>query len=229
MPRRPTISLAAASLVVAAAATAEPVPCADPMLAVEAPDPATAARVCTEAIAAKAHPTTCSLTQSRPVTIEIRPEIHGPADHCAGLYACGSDRVTLIPPDAVRQVMPEGSVFAVLDPATYYDSLVVHELAHALMDQADCALPRCAADTEYVAYALQIDSLPEAAQDRIRNWRDVPDDVPAERLNDFLLMMKPDIFAVTAWAHFDGLEDGCAFVADLVGGAATLALPDLEN
>ncbi|RDC71079.1 hypothetical protein DLJ49_16250 [Rhodovulum sp. 12E13] len=207
-------------------ALADATACGDPMLAVDAPDAAIVERVCTAAMTAKAQLATCGLTQSRAVRIEIVPGIDGPSDTCVGFYQCGTDTIALVPPSAVPEVMPGDSVFATLDPQVYYDSLVVHELAHALMDQAECAHPRCDSDKEYVAYAMQFLSLPESARDTLLSWRERPQEVPQERLNDILLWMKPDIFAFTAWAHFDGLDDGCAFVQGIVRGETTLQLPD---
>lgn len=228
MPARPTVLASAAALAISAAAgaLADPAACSDPMLAVDAPDPAIAERVCTAAMAAKAQLATCGLTQRRAVSMEIVPQIDGPSDTCAGLYHCGADRISLVPPSAVAEIMPTDSVFATLDPEVYYDSLIVHELAHALMEQAECAHPRCDSDKEYVAYAMQFLSLPESARDTLLSWRERPQEVPQERLNDILLWMKPDIFAFTAWAHFDALDDGCAFVQRVVRGETTLKLPE---
>ena len=158
----------------------------------------------------------------------MRAQIEGPADHCAGLYACGSDRILVIPPGGVGEVMPEDSAFAPLAPDVYYDSLVVHELAHALMDQAACDRPRCDADREYVAYALQIGSLAPQDRARVTAYRSFDGLVDRALLNDLLLWMKPDIFALAAWAHFDAPGNGCAFVARLVTGETTLALPTVE-
>jgi hypothetical protein len=39
--------------------------------------------------------------------------------------------------------------------------------------------------------------------------------------------MKPDIFALAAWAHLDAPGHGCGFVGSLISGEATLALPEM--
>ena len=145
MPARPTVlaSVAALAISAAAGALADPAACSDPMLAVDAPDPAIAERVCTAAMAAKAQLATCGLTQRRAVSMEIVPQIDGPSDTCVGLYHCGADRISLVPPSAVAEIMPTDSVFATLDPEVYYDSLIVHELAHALMEQAEIGRASC--------------------------------------------------------------------------------------
>lgn len=188
-------------------------------------DTDTVTRICTAAAAAERFLGACHLPRLRPVTFEVRAQIEGPADHCAGLYACGSDRILVIPPGGVGEVMPEDSAFAPLAPDVYYDSLVVHELAHALMDQAACERPRCDADREYVAYALQIASLPPRDRAAVAAYRAFDGPVDRALLNDLLLWLKPDIFALAAWAHFDAPGHGCAFVERLVTGETTLALP----
>jgi len=227
-PRMLALAIALAMLL-PPAAWAQPFVCEGGLLTVEGADAQTAERVCTATVAAREHLAQCGLPQRRPVTVEIRAEIDGPADHCAGLYECGSARIALIPPDGVASVMPPESIFAPLPPGDYYDSLVVHELVHALMDQAECSDARCDADREYVAYALQIDSLSPANRELVERFREIERPVDPARLNDFLLFMKPDVFAAHAWAHFDEPGNGCAFVADLVAGRTTLALPDLDN
>lgn len=221
------LSCAILAAVPAIPALAGPFECPDPMLSVEGAAEPQAQRVCEAAMAAKEVLARCGLEQSRPVVLEILPEIDGPAEHCAGLYACGSDRIQIIPPQGVTALMPAESIFSRLQAAEYYDSLVVHELAHALMDQAECAGRYCSADLEYVAYALQIASLPEAGRREVEAFRDVPQPVDPARLNDFLLFLKPDIFAALAWAHFDEPGNGCDFVVDLVSGATSLALPEI--
>ncbi len=212
-----------------AAAGAESIACTDRMLSVDGADGEVAARVCNAAVAAKEELASCGLAQLRPVVIEIRPEAFGPTEHCAGLYTCGSDRILLRAPKAMARLMPEESIFAPLPPADYYDSLVVHELAHALMDQSECTGEHCDADREYVAYALQIASLSDENRALIERFHTLDRPVDVARLNAFLLFMKPDVFAAHAWAHFDDAGNGCAFVADLVNGRRSLALPLLDQ
>lgn len=232
-PRRfPRLRLLAVCILLQAAAfgSASAQVCGDPLLQVEGASAETAARVCAAAEDAKVQLAQCGLTQTRRVTLDIRERIDGPAPHCAGLYRCGTDRVILLDPDLVATAMPEGSAFAPLPPDLYFRSLVVHEMSHALMDQAECrAADFCDADLEYVAYAMQLQSLPEEARAKVLDFRDVPEDPDPARLNDFLLWMKPDIFALYAWAHFSAPGNGCAFVGKLVSGEASLAMPVMEN
>jgi hypothetical protein len=210
-------------------ALAEPRPCADPMLMIDAPSDPMMNRVCTAAMEAKDLLAQCDLAQHRPVVIEIRDRIEGAVEHCAGLYECGSDRVVLIPPDGVAALMPEESIFAPIPTDAYFDSLVVHELAHAFMDQVECAHEPCDAAKEYVAYALQVAILSEAHQRLIEEFRSIDRPVDIARLNDFLLYMKPDVFAAHVWAHFDTPGNGCGFVGDLVSGRVRLALPEIAD
>lgn len=226
--RRP--SQIAGLILVALGATAAADPsallCDTPLLAVAGADAATQRRVCSAAQTALPQLATCGLTLTRPVTIQVHERIDGPSEHCAGLYTCGTDRIEILSPSAAAEIMPAGSIFAELPSDTYYDSLVVHELAHALVDQADCPGPGCDAGREYVAYALQIASLTQEGRDAVEAWRDIPRPVDEARLNDYLLYFKPDVFAAYAWAHFDGSGGGCDFVSRLMTGEISLALPE---
>jgi hypothetical protein len=213
----------------AAGASAEMSVCGDPMLSVAAGSPAAAARICTAAIAAKDHLATCGLTQSAPVTIHFLPRIEGLAGHCAGVYRRGSNRISILPPEQAARAMPQESAFSALDSRVWFDSLVTHEMAHALMDQTIDAEPRCSADAEYVAYAMQIGSLPTGERDRLLAGVEHRGTAAAENLNAFLLFMNPDLFAVLAWRHFDARGNGCAFVAGIIDGTQTLATPTLRR
>jgi hypothetical protein len=187
-PRPLAAALALAALLLPAPARADAaIPCPGGDFAVEGAGPEGAAQIWAAARMAEDLLSDCHLPLRRPVTFEVRPEIAGPADHCAGLYACGSDRILVIPPDGVAGVMPPESAFAPLAPYVYYDGLIVHELAHALMDQAECALPRREADREYVAYALQIASLSPADRARVTAYRQFRKPVDEALLTDLLL------------------------------------------
>ena len=207
---------------------ADIVTCKDPLLRVDANDQGEANRVCDAAIRAKGFVSTCGIGQNIPVTLELRDEIPGVSDHCAGVYQQGSHKILLVRPSAMPRLMPQDSAFTTLDDDAYYDSLVVHELAHAFSDQSSENNLACSADKEYIAYALQIESLPDAERRKFLPFQEVDHPVPEARLNDFVLGFAPDVFGLMAWAHFSEAGHGCQFIADLLDGRASLALPDLE-
>ncbi|MDJ1018059.1 MAG: hypothetical protein QNJ35_16230 [Paracoccaceae bacterium] len=212
-------------VMISAAAAENRYACVDPLFSVEGATENEAPRVCADAISAKKTLSLCGMEQARPVTFELRDSIDSPVDHCAGLYQPGSDRVLLISRSKVGSVLPDESVFSVLDDETFYASLVLHELSHAVMDQMVGEEGRCGADYEYVAYALQIESLPEDARQKVVSNTKASGAVDVSRLNDVLLGFKPDLFAVRAWKHFSEEGNGCDFVSDILSGDASLALP----
>lgn len=119
------------------------------------------------------------------------------------------------------------SPFRVLSAETYFDSVVVYELAHAAAEHTLRAGATSRADMEYIAYAMQIESLPAKARAALRAEWPVQVPVPQERMNDFVLSFVPHRFALLAWTHFDTEGNGCAFIEELLTGDATLALPAL--
>lgn len=213
----------------AADASAEMSVCADPSLSVAADSPAATARVCTAAVAAKAPLASCGLVQRAPITLLVLDEVHGISDHCAGLYRRGSDEIALLAPSLAARTLPQDSSFAGLAPDLYFDSLVTHEMAHALMDQALDGAPRCSADAEYIAYAMQLDSLPDSASAMVYAGTRDDGPVPADSLNAFVLFMNPDLFARLAWGHFAAPGNGCDVITDILSGARTFATPTLRK
>lgn len=209
-------------------ATAEEFICADRFLSVEALSVSNAGRVCESAQAAKEVLASCGLKQAQPVTIQLQSEITGIADYCAGVYFPGEDRITLVRPTLVENLMPPKSAFAGIDPDIFFDSLIVHELAHAFIDQKSDSQLACSSDSEYIAYALQIESLPEFARDRVLAFREFDRPVPTERLNEYVLGFAPDIFGILAWTHFSDPSNGCGFISALLAGEITLKLPDVN-
>lgn len=210
------------------ATVADELECSDPLLSVESKTNADGLRVCEAAVKAKSFLANCGIEQTQPVTIELRDKIVGVSDHCAGVYFPGTNHVALVAPSLVSGMMPLDSAFSTLEADVFFDSLLVHELAHAFTEQRNANALKCSADSEYIAYALQIESLPHSDRETVLSFREVKRPVPEQKLNDFVLGFSPDMFGVLAWSHFSSPDNGCRFINELINGNVTLALPDLE-
>jgi hypothetical protein len=219
---------AAAALVVAAPALAEPLACPTEGLTVEAADPVLAARVCGIAAGALGTLASCHLPQRRPILIEIVARIEHSDVECLGAYDCRSARLRVTAPAALPEPDDSSSPFLSLPPDELFASLVTHELTHAMLDQQDCAAGDCIAAHEYMAYAMQMQALsPSSRQIVLDAAPGVAGVVLPERLNDFIALAAPDTFAAWAWLHFSTPGNGCAFFARLLSGEVSLEMPDL--
>lgn len=196
----------------------------DPRISVEAPASALAARVCAAVARARPPLAACHLTQARPLTVHAVAGLTHPNAACMGIYDCRDDSIAVSSPAALSELVAPGSIWARIAPEALFDSLIVHELAHAFLDQADCKGETCDADHEYIAYALQIDSLSPADRATVLEGHKLRLPIDPIRLNDFTALAAPGQFAQGAWLHFSAPGHGCAFVKKLIEGTDTLRI-----
>jgi hypothetical protein len=178
-------------------------------------DPALAARTCTASDTAFALFVQCTLTAPGPIIIEVKHNIDA---ECLGLFHCGESRIEILAPPIMETVRLPDSMFADIPVERFYDSIVVHELAHALYDQVPCPYSSCVTTAEYLAYSFQIESL--SPQDRAPILAAHPPDftIPRDRINMMILMMAPKRFAGAAWTHLNQRNDRCAWIEGIMSG-----------
>ncbi|RBI84052.1 hypothetical protein DRV85_13640 [Rhodosalinus halophilus] len=227
--RRVTGLLVALALSQAAAAQAQPgspVDCGlpDRAVRVEGAAPELAHRLCAAAERGIRQLDACGLPTSPTMTIDVVAELTHAGIPCLGGHECGADRVQLAAPEAFERALAPDSAFRALPRPEFYDSVLVHELAHAALDRQVCADPPCAAEHEYVAYSMQMQSLDPAQRARIVTAARGTDRVTETRLNEFIAFAAPETFAAWVWVHFSRPENGCAFIGRLISGEAQLGL-----
>ncbi len=157
------------------------------------------------------------------MTIHVVPVVEGVGD-CLASYNCDAPRIEVIEPSNLDAALVSGSVLARLDQDRLFESLVVHEWAHAMLDAASPRPVHDLGDQEYVAYAMQLQSLPEAER---RVWLDAPpgSENPGPReVNAIIAAADPLRFATRAWRCFAANDHGCASIRDVIAGDLTFAL-----
>lgn len=200
------------------------VECRAPHLKIVSADAASANRAC-DAIAAQSTLfDTCGLTPTRAHTMHIVERIEGAPGDCLGAYHCTEGSMEIIGPDWISERIQDGSVLARLDPDELYASIVVHEWTHALLFDVTGNEVRHVADQEYVAFAMQISSLPEAEREKWLSYYASSGPVEDEHINDMILAVNPLIFATRAWRHFSAEDDACSTVRAIVAGDHTFRL-----
>ena len=165
------------------------------------------------------------MEQTEPVVIEVIEGLRREDPRCLGLFHCDTSHIELIAPEHVAMALGEGSRFAEIPAAEFYDSLVAHELAHALAYQTRWGALGSVADTEYLAYAMQLESLSAQTRAGFIARHPVTEPVKPQALNEAVLAFAPAIFAIKSWIHFSQPENGCSFVRALLTGEETLAVP----
>ncbi|MFX0541888.1 DUF6639 family protein [Roseovarius sp. S4756] len=201
---------------ISAAAAAE-MSCKSIPLTVNAPSFAIAQRTCNAAARTLPLITSCGVVLTQPYYIEVKETIPG-SRNCMGVYHCGTERIEMLSPEGIKRLRSDDSAFRSISTPSYFDSILTHELAHAAYDAVPCPFPDCLLTSEYVAYAMQVYSLPP--KDRAAFEAGAPMNSPVSRydISSVALFMAPDQFARNVWAHFSQREDGCAYVADMMEG-----------
>ncbi|MDU8910386.1 DUF6639 family protein [Aestuariicoccus sp. MJ-SS9] len=186
-------------------------------LTVEVPDPDLAARVCATAQSGLDLLAEFGLVQSKTIRIQVGSQGALHDTDCMGSFDAGAGLIRLSDPATLARSVNPGSLWHRIDAWALFDSLVIHELSHALLQQADRASAPCLADHEYVAYAAQLSSLAPADRALVLDGSREERIDPAH-INDFIVLMDPDLFARAVWQHFSAPGHGAAFVRGIVAG-----------
>ena len=197
-------------------ALADPTACDNGVVSVETSNhPELFQQTCNSADKALTLFKSCNLPEP-PVTSIVPADTLPPS--CLALYHCAEDYIEMLTPDALARVMQSEWILSVLQPDALYDSLVVHELAHAVLKGFPCPYGDCMASAEYFAFSLQFMSLEEQDRARIEAKTIVASPVRDEEIDAFLFLVSPSLFAAKTWSHLQQQTDSCGFLRDIAAG-----------
>ena len=193
--------------------------CSEFDIQVIAPDAELVDRTCAAALRAKSFLQGCHLVQSRPLVIRVRRD--GPHSGLLAHFSLRNDEIVLPTPRFLVDILAKDSGYRAIPSEHLFNSFVVHEMAHAFFGRTRCGLETCRAGHEYIAYALQLESLPE--EQRTLFLAEFPSrgNVEIGIFNDFYHDLMPERFAVDAWRHFSQPGFGCSFINDILLGQVT--------
>lgn len=218
------LALAAALCALPPGTRAAPYLCANPDIRAEAPDDATAALACDSAQKALRQLAACHLPLREPVTVTIVDKVRHPADHdCIAFADCTTQTVEVTAPRMIPEVTVKNGVYEKIPAEQLFESLIVHELTHLLIHQSHPDRIH-ETDHEYMAYAMQLQSLPPKARQVFLDQVDPTLPFDPARINQFYLMAQPTLFAGLAWMHFAAPENGCAHFERILTGRATFRI-----
>lgn len=116
-----------------------------------------------------------------------------------------------------REIVPRDA-YALLPRAVLCESIIVHEVAHAIFWQnlGGRKVPRSA--HEYVSYVVQIQTLPsDARTEFLRPFARTPRP-DLSLFSDVLLAFAPHYFAALAYDHFSDPGNGCRIINGILSG-----------
>jgi len=152
---------------------------------------------------------------TKPLRIDV---VEGLEPGYVGLYHLGKDKIEVLSPSAIVDIWNDDSAFLGIDITTFFKSAIIHELAHAATDDIPCPFASCMARDEYIAYAMQVLSLPPDALSAFEETSPIDRLISTDELSPAIMFMAPNLFTQKVWAHFQQHDDGCAFIGQLVRG-----------
>ncbi|MFD0982823.1 hypothetical protein [Tropicimonas aquimaris] len=193
---------------------ADPVPCPDPMLRVDAPGQAVLERVCHAASAARDAASVCALAQIEPIEILLVDTPAHPVKRC--LAICEGNRIEIVRPELLIEKLQSDDPYAVLSGAIVFNSLLRHEMAHALLQQALKERDVQLVDHEFVAAALEFAGMPLQYRERLLDETSADWEATRDNINIFVYSFAPREFAATSWRYFE--ENGCMPIEGIIQG-----------
>jgi hypothetical protein len=197
--------------------------CADDQLSVVAPTPELASFACDVALDAKTRIVACGLDQHRPIRIELIERLEHPAAECLAAYSCSDDVIRVTDPAAIPGALDPSSPYTRLPPDIVFAALVVHEMAHALLAQSSDGREIAFVDHEYVAAALELDSLAPEWRAVLIEAAPIAHEPTLGLISPLIYALEPRAFAANAWAFFDAEDDGCDRVGAIARGEFTFS------
>ncbi|HKL68400.1 DUF6639 family protein [Salibaculum sp.] len=184
----------------------------------EAADKAAAERACKAVTRADHRLRELGLEHERPLLIEVTEELDFGAGYCMAYYDAEAERLQVLSEPCLEDNPPPESAFPVVSAAVLFESLIHHELTHAYLDQTLEGRPLPRAAHEYLAYAIQIEMLPESVRAQFLNDAHVSLPATIEELNEAMLFMAPSRFAAAAWFYFQQNGGGPEAVERVLAG-----------
>ncbi len=161
----------------------------------------------------------CGLEALEPIRVHIEDDaIHVCGVDAFGAFDTKAQTIRLASSKACRAMAKTNPAYASLPFLKFYESIVVHEVAHQILRSHLGERPVSLATHEYVAYALQIASLPpDVRQTFLKPLNSKPPDDLGPFV-DTVLLMSPETFGALAYAHFSKSGNGCRFLTEIIEG-----------
>ncbi|WP_218588614.1 DUF6639 family protein [Marivita hallyeonensis] len=189
-----------------AGAVAETRLCTNGLITVQSDTPTHLGAMCSASDRALSLMDECGLRKPAPVTISVS-DLDPPT--CLGLFHCGEATIEVLSPDMIEARRSETGVYSDIPADRLFESVIVHELGHAAMDQTPCPYGNCVATSEYFAYTFQLLDLSEEDRATVVPQAEQPVDVKRDQINSMLLFMAPDVFVRNVWGHVSSRGDIC--------------------
>lgn len=155
----------------------------------------------------------CKIVLQRPLQVRITGDLHHPFGlPVLGFFDVEREEVLIGTREWILPRVSPG-VFSALPFADFYASIVVHEIVHGVLHQNAGEYVMSHIAGEYVAYALQIASLPVDVRQLFLDALPARGNPKEFLFSDILLSLDPPLFAARAYDHFKASSDACQYAS----------------
>ncbi len=192
-------------------------PCAEGSVRVHAPEEALRGQICGAARAALEFLERYGLQARRAIEIEVVEHALGSRGFAAfGSYDSRDDRVRLMSPRAMAQLVESPRVYGQPIDEEHYRGLIAHEVTHAVFQHNGRVEPLSHSAQEYLAHATQMAVLSAERRHGILRAAAVGPWQLHDVISDVYMAMSPERFAVKSYLHLTTAPDSTAFVQILL-------------
>ena len=160
----------------------------------------------------------CEISLRRPLRVQIGDEHRHPLRWpVLGFFETKHERVLVARYESMPS-LAKGTPFALLSQRDLFKSIVLHEIVHGVLHQHAGRHVMSHAAGEYLAYALQIESLPPSGRDSFLQAIEPRVSTADLIFTDVLWSLDPFFFAAHAYDHFKDSDNGCTHLRALLEG-----------
>lgn len=184
------------------------------------------AAICAPSVWTHAFFAQCGMVQERELTLEVVARVTHPLGlPVIALFDASRWRIKISTFEVTQTLILPRSIYRKLATRDVYDSLIVHEVTHAIFRELVGRRRLPLAAHEYVAYAIQVASLPAKTRDAFLS--SFPAQTPKDfrRFNEIYLGMSPLRFAANAYRHLFQDDQYCETIGRVARGEAEFPLP----
>ena len=184
--------------------------------------------VCEGAAKARAFFSSLGIELKRRIRLRLHAaEIEDRRSHL-GSYDAELDQIDLLTLARAKALTAGDALFGLQIDEPLYESLVVHEVSHAIAGQQFGFRPVPLVSQEYIAYVAQFSTMDPATRSRILRVYSAAAFAGLEEMSSTYYALDPSRFGVKVWLHYRSLKDRPGFIRDLLSGAIRPAAEDLE-
>jgi len=161
----------------------------------------------------------CGIESSIMLNIMIQDElIHPSGLPVFAFFHSPRNQIEITDFEAFKKLVKPDSAYYKLPMRDLYESLIAHEVTHAITCQVihDSDCPRVA--HEYIAAVIQMASMNDASRQMLLDAFPRSTPVELEMFNEFSFYSAPQWFIANAYRHYNKLENGCEFLQRILNG-----------